>query len=236
MTPEELSARYGSLKQLTSGPVRSVLAMRSATKAIVMVHHFEAPPEDPSHDLLALLEYLPVEKKQRIVERLDVGGKPVVVTKMLHNFVSLEAWLTELGSPESPPLPPSHRPGQTPAPDRSRPAAPPPPQPPPPPAATIPGSSDATVVLAPKLPAKPPVPPAQVVETGIAAPFTDPGVGQEPPIAAKGPPASPAPVTPLQQGEFTAMFGAPGPARPPAPPPTPVAPAAAAPPPPPAPA
>ncbi|HWA15482.1 MAG TPA: hypothetical protein VG817_03560, partial [Gemmatimonadales bacterium] len=189
MTPDELNARYGPLKQLVAGPVRSVLAMRAATKAIVMLHHFEGGPEHPNRELLALVDTLPPDKRQRVVEQLDVDGTPVVVTKMLHDFVGFDAWVKVAEKPLAAPVPPPTRPQV--------------------PTATL--ADDATVVLAvpPVAPkASPPPPPPPLPDTGIAAPFTAPPMtAPARPVPPPPPPPPPPAAAAEPPGSFTQMFG-----------------------------
>src|SRR5215204_7596382 len=93
MTSEEFESRYQILKQAAAGSVRSYLAM-GHTRAVVMVHVLDGDPVGVK-DLLGRVDTLAHEQRSRIIETVEVNGTPVLVTRFIFDFTSLEAWLRE---------------------------------------------------------------------------------------------------------------------------------------------
>jgi hypothetical protein len=92
MTGDEFRARYQLLKRVTEAGVGTFHAVGPGG-AVVMVHVFTGP-EQAERAAEATQRLLPVDRT-RILETLDVEGSPVLVTKFLLDFVSLESWFDE---------------------------------------------------------------------------------------------------------------------------------------------
>src|SRR5688572_14966466 len=91
MTAPGFRERYQLLQEVAQGPVRSFHAM-AATGVVVMVHFLEAGNEK-NRALLDLIEGLRPTERKRVLEIAEVDDNPVVVTRVILDFKSLEAWL-----------------------------------------------------------------------------------------------------------------------------------------------
>jgi len=58
-----------------------------------MVHLLDADATAPNEALLGLIDGLADEDRVKIIERLEVDGAPVIVTKFLLDFTTLGGWL-----------------------------------------------------------------------------------------------------------------------------------------------
>lgn len=92
MDRSQLEARYPLLRPITSEGAETFLA-RSGTGAVVMVHFLDAPLATWRGGLLMHPERLSAERRERILELLDVEGRGVAVTRFLLDFRSLPEWL-----------------------------------------------------------------------------------------------------------------------------------------------
>ena len=87
MTRHELESRYPLIRPLSEEGARTYLA-RSATGAIVMVHFIEAPPAAWRGGILARLDALESDRRERIMEVHQVDGGGAVVTRFLAGMTS----------------------------------------------------------------------------------------------------------------------------------------------------
>ncbi|HKV73819.1 MAG TPA: hypothetical protein VJN95_04810, partial [Gemmatimonadales bacterium] len=83
-----------------------------------MVHLLDADATAPNQALLGLIDNLPAEDQSKIIERLEVDGAPVIVTRFLLEFTTLGAWLAARspGIPGTAVNPAVPRPADAPAP------------------------------------------------------------------------------------------------------------------------
>ena len=96
MKSDEFKGRYQILTQAAEGPVRTYHAM-ARTRAVVMVHFIDGTPEQ-RHSLLTQLDRLDASARTRVVEKTEVDGTPVVVTRFIFDFTSLGDWLALNGA------------------------------------------------------------------------------------------------------------------------------------------
>jgi hypothetical protein len=92
MTRAEFETKFRLLNRVTEDGVRTYHAM-AASGAVVMVH-FLGTEEGPARsEVLSRLEALEAEKKSRVLRIAEIEDEPVVVTKFILDFESLERWL-----------------------------------------------------------------------------------------------------------------------------------------------
>ena len=119
MTHDELVARYQVIRDVSEGPpgrLRTLLAWpRVGEKE--MIHFLEGPPAEDAR-LLAMIDRLGPPERDAVLERLEVGGQLVVITKFLDKRRTLKQWLeTTVDPPPAEPRP--IEPVAGPAPDES---------------------------------------------------------------------------------------------------------------------
>lgn len=91
MRGDEFRARFKLVKQLTRRGVHSYDALDPQGRSL-MVHVVSLPPTE-LHKLLGLLETLAPGDREKITDRLEVDGVPVLVTEVLDDFETLPRWL-----------------------------------------------------------------------------------------------------------------------------------------------
>src|SRR5688572_6176189 len=104
MTSAGFLERYQMLQQVGDGPVRSFHAMTS-TGVVVMLHFLEGS-EEANNTLLALVERLKPTERKRVLDVTTANDKPVIVTRFILDFHSLDEWLRAhqiSGAPEEAP-------------------------------------------------------------------------------------------------------------------------------------
>jgi hypothetical protein len=235
MTREEFNAKFQILNQIADGSVRSYHAL-SSSGAVVMAHFLAGEPSAESSAILSRLDTLDPERKNRVVKITDVDGSPVVVTKFILDFESLQHWLElDTTAPEDTAAPvaeqaPPAAPETAPAPAPAEPTAP----------AELASDPDATLPFGPTTsgsesapaqdsPANPRPTAAPIDEPGeFTRMFQVPSAGGAPmqesapvPEAPAAPEPVPAPEAPPETAadgpsEFTRLFQAPLSAAPPA--------------------
>ncbi len=247
MKRDEFESRYRLLQTaVRSGGAITHHAL-SPEGAVVMVHVLDGDPAAVA-SLQARMDHGGSEIEERIVERLDVDGLPVVVTRFILEFEGLDRWLPagegaepappapipDVGGESSPPPPSTTEgPGEftrmfraadlaTPAPDLAAPSTPAPSHPVPPPAATPTPPPSASPPPA-ATPAPPPATPSPASPSEPGEFTRQFGAVTPPPPTPAPPPATPSPASPSEPGEFTRQFGAvtppsPSPTAPPTPP------------------
>ena len=213
------------LQQVGDGPVRSFHAM-AGTGVVVMLHFLEGS-EEANNLLLALVDRLKPNERKRVLDVTAVEGKPVIVTRFILDFRSLEEWLR------------AHQLKDAAAPDAALPSQTPPAPLPGPTTSTFNAVLPPTLVppvaatpAPPSLPAEPaplPPPPAARTPGDFTLMFSKPDQLPEAPrepseftrefSAPKGiAPVPPPPSAPLQPpsstGEFTGVFRAELPGKP----------------------
>lgn len=201
MKRDEFESRYRLLQTaVRSGGAITHHAL-SPEGAVVMVHVLDGDPAAVA-SLQARMDHGGSEIEERIVERLDVDGLPVVVTRFILEFEGLDRWLPAGEGAE--PAPPA------PIPDVGGESSPPPPS-------TTEGPGEFTRMFRAADLATPAPDLAAPSTPAPSHPVTPP-----PPTPAP-PPATPSPASPSEPGEFTRQFGAvtppsPSPTAPPTPP------------------
>ncbi|NNF25901.1 MAG: hypothetical protein HKN73_01600, partial [Gemmatimonadetes bacterium] len=99
MTRDELLARYDLIEQVTEGDVETHHALHQSG-AVVMVHFLRGSPTRNLAVAQAVQRLGAGEGSSgKVLHVHDVEGQPVVVTRFITDFVSLEHWLATLGLP-----------------------------------------------------------------------------------------------------------------------------------------
>src|SRR5690606_8045381 len=101
MNRTELESRYPLIRPVVEGS-QTYLA-RSRTGAIVMVHFLDASLAAWRGGILTRLGEIDVDRRERILEVLDVDGRAVVVTRFLMDFRTFDEWLGPAAAPAPPP-------------------------------------------------------------------------------------------------------------------------------------
>ena len=166
-----------------------------------MVHWLDQLSASDRSAMLARLDRLPADARERVLAVESVDGAPVVVTRMILDFDSFGKWLDKVvpTTQAPPPAPPSG--GFT---DIFV-------------ASGAQRGSPVAEIDSPTVSWTPPKPPEPKSEPKPHAPaisvrFREPGSGPKQPSAAPPPPPKPAPLPPAPKpaapGEFTRIFGA----------------------------
>lgn len=179
MTHEEFEQKYRLINQITEGSIRTHNALASSG-AVVMAHFLDGQAGPARDAVLAHLDALDAERQSRVLERLEIDGAPVLVTKFILDFESLQHWL----GMEAPPAEATPAEAAAPPPVQVAPAEPAPAEP-----ESAPG--EFTRMFAVPIRVELPTGPAPAVEDA-AAPRRE------------EPPAAPAD----EPGEFTRLFRA----------------------------
>jgi hypothetical protein len=92
MTNLEFKTRYQLLKKVSDGRLSTYHAL-AANGAVVMVHILDATATDEHARVLALIDRLGPDDRQRILTIDEVDGAPLIVTRFLLDFRDLGEWL-----------------------------------------------------------------------------------------------------------------------------------------------
>ena len=101
MTGDEFRSSYQLLKRVTQDGVGTFHAVGPGG-AVVMVHVLGSA--DQAREMEASIERLSPADRARVLDSFDVEGSPVLITKFVLDFQSLESWMDErLAAAEAPP-------------------------------------------------------------------------------------------------------------------------------------
>jgi hypothetical protein len=215
VTGAEFASKYTVLKPLDQRAVRSFVAQEVTTRRAIMLHWLDQLGIPERSAMLARLDRLSGEARERVLGVETVDGMPVVVTRMILDFESFPKWL-DRQVPQAPQEAAPPKGGFT---DlfvagRGTPVAP---------------TDSPTVSWTPPAKAEPKAQPnaEPKAEPKISVRFREPGSGPSAPKPAPPPPPPMAPVPPPPAarpqvpaaGEFTQIFGAQHAEPEPAPPP-----------------
>lgn len=223
MTRDEFESRYQLLQTaLRSGQVLTHHAL-SPDGAVVMVHIVEGSPEVAA-SIERRISVAGPEQRARVLERFDVEGDPVFVTRFILEFEGLDAWLPADPDPGAAPPPAT---ADAPEAAGATPDVPPVEATPPGPSAA--GDDDGPGEFTRMFQSLASDPAPDAGEPSLPPPPPSPAAEAPPRPAAPPHPADPEPTAPSPSdpqgdegpGEFTRMFQALDPAPTPPPPATP---------------
>ncbi|NJD10321.1 MAG: hypothetical protein FIB01_07705, partial [Gemmatimonadetes bacterium] len=100
MTSEQFQQEYRLLDRVTEGEVTTYHA-QATTGAMVMAHFLRASPAG-NDVLLRRLEALPPQDRRKVIAQVEVDGAPVIVTRFILDFSTLDEWLAAAGVPVAP--------------------------------------------------------------------------------------------------------------------------------------
>jgi hypothetical protein len=110
MTSEEFRAQYQLGERLTTPPVVTHRAIDESGLP-VLVHYLLGSETESASTLLRKVEAIRTAAEEEIRAVTDVDGMPVVVTKVLKEFSTLQDWMSSVQDSVSPPETESEEPG-----------------------------------------------------------------------------------------------------------------------------
>src|SRR5579862_6778251 len=107
VTGAEFASKYTVLKPLDQRAVRSFVAQEQSTRRAVMVHWLDQLSASDRSAMLARIDRLPTDARERVLAIENVDGAPVVVTRMILDFDSFGKWLDRVLPVTQAPAPPA---------------------------------------------------------------------------------------------------------------------------------